>query len=139
MTHTKETLTAEIRRFLATRPGFDPGNYATMRDYRADVRSATADRTDAETMLRAIELSTTVTVDMMLAAMPSRLTLDSKGQLDYTAGQYYCTEYRRWVAGWMSSVLWAFYRDHCAADTHEKIQACAARAFRSRRIRRYFN
>lgn len=136
---TKDQLVAETYRFLATRPGFEPGNYATLRDYRADVRSATNARNDAEVMLRSIGQSDTITVDDMTYSLGSRLTLNANGTLDYCAGQYYCIEYRRAVAQWLSSVLWNFYRDHCHADSRDKIVACAKRSFRSRRIVRYFS
>lgn len=136
---TKAELTAEIRRFLATRPGFEPGNYSDATSYRADVRSATNARNDAETMLAHIARSESITVDDMVTGLSSRLSLTEGRSLDYTAGQYYCIEYRRAVASWLSSVLWAYWRDHCKCDTRYKIVAEAHRSFRSRRVRGYFS
>ena len=129
--------------FLATRPGFEYGNYGDASAYRADVRHATKQRHDAEAMLslvrRYMGWGSALTYDDLVAALPSRLTYDAtRNTFDYCAGQYYCTEYRGCVARWLASVLWNYWRDHCNATTREKIQACAKRAFRQRSVRGYF-
>ncbi len=138
----RNTLLDLIARFVRQRPGFEYGNYGSLAGYRADSSEATRNRKAAETLLARISRSS-ITVDELLAAMPSRLSLsqNAKGAwaLHYTAGQYWCVEFRPAVARWLASALWAYYREHCNCTTREKIHASARRDFPSRFVNRWFN
>lgn len=119
---TKQAIINALRAFLATRPGFDPGNYGDAASYRADVRRATRQRHDAERFLRDIELRDSITADDILReARGGRVSITvndaAHWQVHYTAGQYYCTEYRGAVARLLASVLWAWKRDKAMPAT----------------------
>ncbi|CAB4171510.1 hypothetical protein UFOVP920_3 [uncultured Caudovirales phage] len=125
----KQAIIDALRAFLATRPGFDPGNYSDAASYRADMRTATRQRHDAERFLRDVELRDSITAeDILREAQGGRveITLPDARQSDgmvsnvvrvhYTAGQYYCTEYRGAVARLLASVLWAWKRDEAMPE-----------------------
>jgi len=114
MTDTKQAIIDALRAFIRSRPGFEPGNYSDAASYRADVRRATKQRHDAERMLRDVEMRDSITAeDILRAAESGRLAVktvsgvtDLKAHVHYTAGQYYCTEFRGAVARLLASVLW---------------------------------
>lgn len=118
---TKQAIIDALRAFLATRPGFEPGNYSDAASYRADVRRATRQRHDAERMLRDVEMRDSITAeDILREAQGSRLDVKAHNtsehlppaiRIHYTAGKCYCTEYRGAVARLLASVLWAWKRD----------------------------
>jgi hypothetical protein len=85
-----------LRKFIAGRSGIDFRNYSdresAMQDYRVILRHGK----DARAMLRVVELSS-MTAEELLAgfcAHSGRLTYTEGKGCDYTAGQYYATEYR---------------------------------------------
>lgn len=63
----KQAIIDALRAFTNQRPGFDLGNYATMRDYRSDYRKAQKDRTVALQLLRDIELRDSISAEDILA------------------------------------------------------------------------
>lgn len=117
---TKQAIIDALRAFLATRPGFDPGNYSDRASYLSEMRQATRQRHDAERFLRDVELRDSITADDILReAQGGRVDVDVAGgkvRIHYTAGQYYCTEYRGAVARLLASVLWAWKRDDNSAQ-----------------------
>lgn len=139
---TKQAIIDALRAFLATRPGFEPGDYSDAASYRADVRMATRQRHDAERFLRDVEMRDSITAeDILREAQGGRISLgwssvcnacwhnpklqhkhERRMVVDYTAGQYYCTEYRGAVARLLASVLWSWKRDH-AMPAAELIRA----------------
>ena len=142
----KDTLLDALRDLIAQRPNIEPGNYISgwndtegRRAYNAERREVSAQRADALTLINAVEAKAKVTADDMLQALPSRLVWDAeRGAFDYLVGQYWATEYRRAVASYCASVLWAYYRDRCCADSAEKVRQAARREFRPRRLLGYF-
>ena len=114
---TKQTIIDALRAFLATRPGFDPGNYATRASYLSEMRQATRQRNEALRFLRDIELRDSITwQDIFDATRGGRIDMQLVGDgcsVSYTAGQYYPLEYRAAVARLAANVLWAWKRDHC--------------------------
>lgn len=166
MSDTKQAIIDALRAFLATRPGFEPGNYGDAASYRADVRTATRQRHDAERFLRDIELRDSITADDILreaqggrvsitvtpiyvsgkvAIIPGHHIAD-KVTVHYTAGQYYCTEYRGAVARLLASVLWAWKRDDDAAQydvryasRDDALRASFRREYGRGLASRYFN
>jgi hypothetical protein len=85
-----------LRKHIASRSGIDFRNYgdraSAMEDYRKILRHGK----DARAMLRLVELSS-MTAEELLAgfrAYSGRLAYTEGKGCDYTAGQYYATEYR---------------------------------------------
>lgn len=111
----KQAIIDALRAFVAQRPGFEFGNYGDVAAYRADMRTATRQRHDAERLIREVELRDSITAeDILKEADGGRVSIEvlaGRVAVDYTAAQYYCTEYRGAVARLMASVLWSWKRD----------------------------
>lgn len=145
---TKAELCAMLARFIGQRPGLDFANYGDVALYRSESRAITADMHDAHALLDAVVARDSLTADAMRAVLmgSGRLTLSEDGRLDYCAGQYFPTEYRKAAARALASMLWAYWREGCANEAlgDSKVNAatireCARRAFRRRSVLRYFN
>lgn len=142
----KHSIIAALRRFIAQRPGLEPGNYISgwhdvegRRMYRAESRQITRDRHDAEALLRYVELSG-VDGARLAAALDRRLTWDGE-RLSYTAGQYFPTEYRRAAASALASALWYYWCDDIGPGqegTADAIRRRAHNALGPRLAKRFF-
>ena len=127
-------LKALLRAFVAQRPGFEHGNYNTLSAYRADQRRAMNDKADALALINAFpdEAARGFLTDVL----KGRLSLEGD-QLEYTAGQYYPTEYRAAVCRAVSDALRALSRAQSQerlAETRKRMarivgQGCANRWF----------
>lgn len=142
MTETQATQRAEmltaLRAFICQRPGMEPGNYASYKDYMNDYRRILRYRDDALELLGAVALYSDITPDRIALGAGSRLFWDADRKVwDYHTGQYFPTEYRRAAANALASILWDHWRDHYGA-TRQDIRRMAMNAFRSRRVRQYF-
>ena len=95
--HTTDSILSAIRTFIERRPGFERGNYqgAPAAIYRADCVTALRGLHDGRVLLRACALAR-VSADDLRAALTDahRLTLTPAGVLEFTACQYWPTEYR---------------------------------------------
>jgi hypothetical protein len=122
-----------LRKHIASRSGIDFRNYgdraSAMEDYRKILRHGK----DARAMLRAVELSAMPAEVLMgsFSAYSGRLTyLEGKG-CDYTAGQYYATEYRAAACAVLAQALWRWYGSDDvsgAAGTHRsRVESWAKR------------
>ena len=146
MSYDKNAVMGALYTFVAKRPGLDPRDYGGgidgWRAYSQESRAVTKDRHNAETLLGAVSRISTITGDDIVnaakGAFSGRLEIaqNDKGEIviDYCVGQYWPTEYRKAVSAIMRSLLWAYWRDHCACDSFDKIKAAARREFRSRAI-----
>lgn len=142
----KQLLIDALDGFIRQRPGFDPANY-TPASYRADSRRVARQLREARALLRAVELRPSITAaDIMREAQGGRLDIgqtDRGVRIDYTAGQYYCTEYRAAVARLLSAVLWdRAHEDTIAADGRsdgDALRARFRREFGRGLASRYFN
>lgn len=122
MSDNRKTLILDaLRAFVARRPGFDLGNYDRA-GYRSDSRRVTQQRHDFDRMAQSVETLDEITADDLIAAFhrafSGRLTLTAPNtmhpggarsntwQLDYCAGQYWCTEYRAAACAVLASALW---------------------------------
>lgn len=113
---TKARILDALRGLAESRPGIDPRNYishwaddAGRRAYRADARRATRDLRDARALLRQVERAGLTGADLARAlADESRLSWHGE-ELEYSAGQYHCAEYRAAVCRVASSALWTWY------------------------------
>lgn len=95
--HTNEAILSALRTFIEQRPGFERGNYqgAPAAIYQADCTTALRGLHDGRVLLRACRLAN-VSADDLRAALTDarRLTLTDAGRLEFTACQYWPTEYR---------------------------------------------
>lgn len=141
----KTDIIAALRRFIAQRPGLEPGNYISdwrdvegRRLYRAESRQITRDRHDAEALLRYVELSG-VDGAQIAAALTRRLTWDGT-TLHYCAGQYFPTEYRRAAASALASALWYYWCDEIGPGKDGTANAIRQRAYNAlgRRLAKRF-
>jgi hypothetical protein len=101
----------QLHRFIRQRPGLEFGNYGDAASYRAEMRSITRDKRDAETMLFNVWRSQLTPADLTEAgerAFGGRLTWDGKGW-QYVTGQYFPTEYRRAACAVLSTALWRYW------------------------------
>lgn len=142
----KVDIIAALRRFIAQRPGLEPGNYISdwrdvegRRLYRAESRQITRDRHDAEMLLRYVETSG-VTGEQLANVLNGRLSWDG-ARINYCTGQYFPTEYRRAAASALAGVLWYYWCDDIGPGqegTAEKIGKQAHNALGARIARRFF-
>ena len=95
-------LKALLRAFVAQRPGFDYRNYGTVSAYRADQKRAMRDKADALALISAFPDE--AARGFLTDALKGRLSLEGD-HLEYTAGQYYPTEYRAAVCRAVSDAL----------------------------------
>jgi hypothetical protein len=119
----KAAIIAALRTFMNQRPGLEFGNYGDVRAYRSEMRGITRDLHDARELMRAVELSDSITADDLIRAASSafsgRLTIHVDAdapfgaRVAYCTGQYWPTEYRRAVCAVLASALWAHVREHC--------------------------
>jgi len=131
-TPNKETIISLLRAWINQRPGLDPVNYGfapycnpnerrdALKLYRSEMRHITKQKHDAETLLRAVELSGITAEGLRVAfrAYSGRLELKQEGEeyrLSYCAGQYWPTEYRAAACAVLASALWDYHRDDYAA------------------------
>jgi hypothetical protein len=109
-THNRNALLVTLDKFIRSRPGFDWRNYSDSPSYRADLRLVAKQRDHALRLLSAIESSSISAQDIIDACGSGRLTIERTGngyRIDYTAGQYWCTEYRAGVCRVLARALWS--------------------------------
>lgn len=118
----KQAIVDALRRWIAQRPGLEFGNYGNVPAYRAELRSITRDKHDAERLLDAVASLDSITADDMLAAsrgaFSGRLRIEGDYEfgigdirIEYDTGQYWPTEYRKAAAAVCASALWNAQRD----------------------------
>jgi hypothetical protein len=111
--------------FIAQRGGIEPGNYGDYASYRQEQRSVTRDRHHAERLLGAIRWRDSIGADQLKEAMKrafsGRLSWEN-GRVEYTAGQYFPTEYRKAVCAVAAAALWDYWREGYINATPEEYQ-----------------
>jgi hypothetical protein len=127
----KQAIIDALSKWIRQRPGLDPRNY-DYAGYRAESRSITRDKREAETLLAAVKWRDGITADDLIRAAGSaycgRLTITLEhpiteesiaanqripvASVDYCTGQYWPTEYRRAVCAVLASALWEYTREH---------------------------
>jgi hypothetical protein len=136
----RENILSTLSHFIKSRPGLEFANYGDVSAYRSELRGITRDRHHAEELLAAIGWRKSITAEKLLnasrGAFSGRLSITATetggARIEYCAGQYYPTEYRRAVCAVLSSALWDYWREN-GADTGDKIRA-RARAELSRSV-----
>jgi hypothetical protein len=104
MPETRTEAVEIFEKWIAQKPGLDPRNYFSewsdqngRRAYRQEQESIRKDRGKAIDALRTFEglpYDAEVLRDAMRHAFSGRLQFNDAGELDYTTGQYWPTEYR---------------------------------------------
>ena len=131
-----QEIKSALRAFVAQRPGFDYRKYNTAGAYRADQKRAMRDKADALALISAFPDNADPRFLVGVLSSGNRLSLEG-GQLEYTAGQYYCTEYRaavcRAVSDALRSLSWAQSQERLA-ETRQRMarivgRGCANRWF----------
>lgn len=114
---------AALGAWIRQRARLDFANYGDVTTYRSEQRSITRDRHDADALLRYVEWHDSITGEMVVEAskhaFSGRLTItpqDNGGvQIDYCAGQYWPTEYRKAVCAVLASCIWYYWRGNMPA------------------------
>ena len=114
----KAQVIAALRAFINQRPGLEFGNYGSVSAYRAECRQIAKDKRDALELLRAVEWRESITAEAIVEAAQGayleRLTIaqreDGAVSVDYCAGQYFPTEYRKAACAVLASALWGSVR-----------------------------
>ena len=119
--HTQPTATSLspadlLCKFVDQRPGMDPMNYGSWKDYRRESAEVTRDRNDfyqlftfALRKLGAPALD--VAIEKNLKNTSGRLFMDESGKLGYHTGQYFATEYRPAACRVLVEILWNHTRE----------------------------
>jgi hypothetical protein len=143
----KQAIIDALYTFAHKRPQLEFNNYGDVSAYRSESRAITKDLHHARHLLRALELSQSITAEDIIRAsehafsgrLSINVTDDGLVSIDYCTGQYFPTEYRKAVAAICASALWTFYRNKCNYATGERIRQAAKRDFNSSIVRNYFN
>jgi hypothetical protein len=124
--------------FAQQRPGIEPGNYASLRDYRAESRQVTQDLHDVRALVGMARYH--IPADVLTDSRPHRrLTWDAaRGCWDYTTGQYFAVEYRKAAARLLAESIGRHWINAAAGRTWPEAREWARKLFGRRIASRYF-
>lgn len=143
---TKSEIINDLRAFVAQRSGIEVDNYCSpgradpdgWRALQADRRLIGQQGRDARALLAYVEASM---MDFETLVRPltgaGRLSYEN-GALNYTAGQYFATEYRASVCRALAAALWAYWNPDGLLKPGQVRQA-ALRTFGRGLAKRWFN
>jgi hypothetical protein len=108
----KSEIVEALYGFVAQRSGIDGRNYGGSREaFMQDYRRILRDGREARALLRVVGLSTCLPDSILVDVLRSgRLTWDGK-RLEFTACQYFPTEYRAAACRALASTLWVYWSD----------------------------
>jgi hypothetical protein len=119
----KQAIIDAIGKFIRQRPGLEFVNYGDLSCYRAELRRIARDKQNAERLLTFVAIRDTITAEMLIQAAQSayagRLSIverNGKVGIDYCAGQYFPTEYRKAAAAVLASAIWDWTREFCMPE-----------------------
>jgi hypothetical protein len=103
-------------KFVDQRPGMEPMNYGSWKDYRRESAEVTRDRRDFyELFIFALRKlgpeALDVAIEKNLKNTSGRLFMDESGKLGYHTGQYFATEYRPAACRVLVEILWHHTRE----------------------------
>ena len=122
-----QEIKSALRAFVARRPGFDYHNYATASAYRADQKRTMRDKADALALISAYPDD--ADPRFLVDALKGRLSLEGD-QLEYTAGQYYPTEYRAAVCAAVCAAVSSALHAYLYAQEKQSLQTTRQRMAR---------
>jgi hypothetical protein len=118
----KGMILASLSYFIAQRPRLEFGNYGDFPTYNAEKKSITRDLKHAKILIDRVSMSS-MPVDVLKEAFKTaysgRLSWDGV-ELDYTAGQYWPTEYRKAVCAVCAQALWSWYGSDIPYDIENR-------------------
>lgn len=115
VTTLRDLMLVKLGAFIDQRPGLDPANYFTGRDWTEERRNydrergrILRDKRQADQLLRAVSLRSSITAnDILFASHNRRLTWNGdRMSWNYCTGQYFPTEYRAAACGLLAECLW---------------------------------
>lgn len=123
---------AAVLEYAEQRPGFESANYSGAPEaYRADRRTAERDLGRVRELVR--RFGDSPAFDAHLGAVLSgndRLRYDADGRIEYTVGQYWCTEFRGACAEALRRAAWRYYADGIADASAEQVRKNIRRSLR---------
>ena len=130
-------------KFVDGRPGMDPVNYGSWKDYRRESAEVTRDRRDFYELfifaLRKVQ-DLDAKIERYLKTSGGRLTMNEAGELRYITGQYFPTEYRPAACRVLVSILWDDTLESMPhLETGPQVRAYLRRQFSRRLNSNYFN
>jgi hypothetical protein len=122
--------------FVQQRPGMEPGNYSSFRDYRAEARQVSQDLRDVRALVKMARGC--IPACILTAPISGRLSWDAaRGEWDYT-GQPFATEYRRAAARMLVNHIADDWMTRNPGVTWPQAREWARAAFGRRIATRYF-
>ena len=150
MKATKDNALTLLIQFANQRPGLDFADYGDISAYRSESREITKDLHDFRELLslanwRGIpNLSELVYLE--LCNKSGRLCINDAGDLEYTTGQYFPTEYRPAACRVLRNIIWRHYTNEMlpnepnqAYPTGDDIRRAVRRFLSRRAAKNYFN
>ena len=119
----RELILANLDAFVRQRSGLDAREYDSFQSARAEQRSITRDLHDYRTLRAAVQWRDGIDAAALkeaFRAFSGRLTWDGK-RMDYCAGQYFPTEYRKAACAVLASALWDYTRDKAMPEPSGKL------------------
>ena len=120
MNNRKQRILETLDGFVNQRPGMEVREYGTGPEawklYRAASREITKDMHDYYAIRGQIAWRDSIDADALVRAFNRRLTIVEDGdkiRLDYCAGQYMPTEYRKAACAVLASAWWDVTREDC--------------------------
>ena len=126
-------------KFVDQRPGMEPMNYGSWKDYRRESAEVTRDRRDFyELFIFALRKlgapALDAAIEKNLRNTSGRLKMNNAGALEYCTGQYFATEYRPAACRVLVEILWDHTRESRPdLETGHDLRAYFRREF-SRRV-----
>lgn len=128
-----------ISKFINQRPGLEYANYGDVKAYRSESARITKDLHHARELLAAVAWRDSITADDLIKASQRAFSgrLELGETIQYTAGQYFPTEYRKAACAVLAAALWDYWRTD-AADG-DAIRKAARKNLNRAVCRAYFN
>ena len=103
-------------KFVDQRPGMEPVNYGSWKDYRRESAEVTRDRRDFyELFIFALRKlgapALDAAIEKNLRNTSGRLFMEESGEIGYHTGQYFATEYRPAACRVLVEILWNHTRE----------------------------
>ena len=140
---TKAELIEALRKFVAQRSGIEWGNYGGSREaFMGDYRQILQHGRDARELLKWVANNDKIGLEQMLDELREGCRLHVRGgELEYTVGQYFPTEYRAEACCVLSQIVWMHLRWYNTPPdcTSDDVRFSAWQTFGAGIASRWFN